>query len=167
MWVPALFLTFVAGNWLPWPYVFFGAVWAHLQGAVSAATCIQKPDIHVACKNLLFCCAGKKDQAVLDPIPTNLEKQAQMFLGLKEKSASINLEDQENQEKDGFDDHSDDDVTVRKSDLSRSSIRSSSRPLNKSAYEIAFGLEAGELHSIPPSSEFVSGNLECELGARS
>ena len=159
MWVPALFFTFVAGNWLSWPYVFFGAVWAHLQGAVSAATCIQKPDIQVACKNILFCCARKKEQVVLENISTNLEKPAQYFLGIKDKSASMRLDDEEQQEDDGSDSNSDSDDTVTKS--------SSSRHLNKSAYEIALGLEAGELHSIPASSESGSRNVECEMGARS
>ncbi|CAJ1969929.1 unnamed protein product [Cylindrotheca closterium] len=155
MWVPALFLTFVAGNWLSWPYVTFGAIWAHLQGAVSAATCIQKPDIQVACKNLVFCCTRKKNQAVLEPIPTTLEKPAQIFLGIKERSASINLNDEEQQ--DEVDDNADkDDDAAHKSDTT---MTSSSRPLRRSAYEIAFGLEAGELHSIPPFSESASGNV--------
>ena len=48
MWVPSIFLMFIAGGFLSSWVAFIGGCWSHLQGAVSAVASIMKRDIWVA-----------------------------------------------------------------------------------------------------------------------
>lgn len=61
MWVPAILLIYIAGQVLgPWSK-WFGGSWCHLQGAVSAAASLYKPDVFQAVVNFVTCsCSANK-----------------------------------------------------------------------------------------------------------
>ena len=55
MWIPSIFLLFVAGGWFPVSSVVVGGSWSHLQGAVSATASVMKRDIREAVWEFLTC----------------------------------------------------------------------------------------------------------------
>lgn len=54
MWLPALLIFFALGGTNPW-VLYFSAIWAHMQGTVSAAVCMIKLDIRLAVKDFMTC----------------------------------------------------------------------------------------------------------------
>jgi hypothetical protein len=55
MWLPTLVILFVLPSFVPpWAH-FWGGMWSHLQGAVSSAIAVLKPDIYDAVKTFLTC----------------------------------------------------------------------------------------------------------------
>lgn len=55
MWVPSIFLMFIAGGFLTSWVAFLGGCWSHLQGAVSGVASIMKQDIGQAFVEFLAC----------------------------------------------------------------------------------------------------------------
>lgn len=60
MWVPTLVLIFAVPAYLPSWAAFLSGLWSHLQGAVSMAVSLMKPDILKSVKQLLMCQCGKE-----------------------------------------------------------------------------------------------------------
>ena len=55
MWVPSIFLMFIAGGYTSSWVAFAGGCWSHLQGAVSAVASIMKADIGQAFAQFITC----------------------------------------------------------------------------------------------------------------
>ena len=60
MWLPTMILLFVIPSYGPTWVHFLGGLWSHLQGAVSMAVSLMKPDIASAVKHLLLCQCEKE-----------------------------------------------------------------------------------------------------------
>lgn len=185
MWVPALGLVFVGGNWLSTWWVFFGAVWAHLQGAVSAAICLFKPDIQRACqkslRTVLFCCrcclANNPNDNDLtsrhgtDKIPSNsssYEEDPAIKGGDThnhfDRSCELELSLRVSEDDMALEDTTDGKARENgrssdSGDISGGRVGSKSSQ-NPSAYEVSMGLEAGTLHTIPSPQQAVNENVQ-------
>jgi hypothetical protein len=55
MWLPAFVFLFVVSAWVPHWVVWAGAGWSHMQGLVSTALSLMKPDIGQAARNCVTC----------------------------------------------------------------------------------------------------------------
>ena len=71
MWLPALLFFFILGAWMGHWVLWGGGAWSHLQGGVSAAFSLLKPDITRAVINFWTCRCGQ------EPLPrTDSERRS-------------------------------------------------------------------------------------------
>jgi hypothetical protein len=55
MWLPALVFLFIVSAWVPHWVVWAGGAWSHMQGLVSTALSLMKPDIGQTTRNFVTC----------------------------------------------------------------------------------------------------------------
>jgi len=90
-WVPYMLLLFVFTTWMPTWVHFAGGTLSHLQGAISAALSLLKPDLYHAVKSFYTCqvCRREKDSEPTESITNSNSSWLLNFNAVSRRTASV------------------------------------------------------------------------------